>query len=112
MNSPKKYKDEKFASLITKYASEYFENESSGNSLITVTKVDILDRGRRAIIYFTVFPDKEEQKAVEFAQRKRRDFRKFVMDKKSFGFAPSFNFEIDYGEKNRQRVDELLVDNN
>ena len=99
MNEPKRYKDEKFASLIVKYSAEYFENESNKNSLITVTKADILNRGRKAVVYFTVFPNNEETKALEFAKRKRNDFRSFVVSKKSFGFVPSFDFEIDYGER-------------
>lgn len=108
MHPPKKYKDEKFVSLITKFAGEYLTVESGLNSMITVTRVDVLDRGRRAIIYFTVLPESEEAKAFDFLKRKRRDFRKFVMSKKTFGFAPSFDFEVDLGEHNRQRIDELL----
>jgi hypothetical protein len=30
------------------------------------------------------------------------------MDKKSFGFAPQIDFAIDFGEHNRQRIEELL----
>lgn len=108
MKTPTKFKDEKAASLLTKMAAEYFENESSGQSLITVTRVDILDRGKRAIIFFTALPVEEEPKALEFAKRRRNDFRRFVMSKKSFGYAPRIDFQIDLGEHNRQRIDELL----
>lgn len=108
MKQPAKFKDEKFASLLQKFAAEYFSIESSKGSLITVTRVDILDRGRRALVYFTALPQDREPEALEFARRRRRDFRKFIMDKKSFGFAPSVDFCIDEGEHNRQRIDELL----
>lgn len=108
MQTPKRYKDEKAASLLGKFAAEYFSTESNKDSLITITRVEILDKGRRAIVYFTALPQEKEEQALEFAKRRRQDFRQFVMDKKSFGFAPRIDFEIDFGEHNRQRIDELL----
>jgi len=108
MQTVKKYKDEKYASLISKFAAEYFEIESSKNSLLTVIKTDILDRGKRAIVFFTALPREREPEALEFAKRRRQDFRRFIMTKKSFGFAPKIDFAIDEGEHNRQRIDELL----
>ena len=51
---------------------------------------------------------KEKEAAVlEFAKRRKRDFRQFIMGKKSFGFVPRIDFCIDEGEHNRQRIDEL-----
>lgn len=108
MKTPTRFKNEKVTSLLTKFAAEYFSIESNQNSLITVTKVDLLDRGRRAIVYFTALPTEKEKDALEFAKRRKRDFRQFIMSKKSFGFAPSIDFAIDLGEHNRQRIDELL----
>jgi len=107
MKVPTKYKDEKYASLISKFAAEYFELESNTNSLITVTKVDVLERGKRAIVFFTALPREKEPEALDFAKRRRNDFRHFVMSKKSFGFVPKIDFQIDLGEHNRQRIDEL-----
>jgi ribosome-binding factor A len=66
-----------------------------------------LDKGRRAIVYFTALPQEKEPEALEFMKRRKSDFRQFVMDKKSFGFAPKIDFVIDLGEHNRQRIDEL-----
>ena len=107
MRPVKKHKDEKSASLITKFAAEYFAMESNGESLMTVTKTDILDKGKRAIVFFTALPKEKEPQALEFAKRRKRDFRQFIMSKKSFGFAPRIDFAIDEGEHNRQRIDEL-----
>ena len=107
MKQPTKHRDEKASSLLVKFAAEYFMIESSKDSLITVTRAEMLDRGRRAMIYFTALPVEKEKAALEFARRRRNDFRIFIMSKKSFGFAPKIDFEIDYGEHNRQRIDEL-----
>lgn len=112
MKTPIKHKDEKAASLITRFAAEYFCLESNKDSLITVIKTDIFDRGRRALVFFTVLPREKEEASLEFARRRRRDFRQFIMDKKSFGFVPNIDFCIDEGEHNRQRIDELINEDN
>ncbi len=101
------HKDQKHAALITSLAAQYFLVEANRDSLITITHTELLDRGRRAKILFTVLPTDKQGAALEFALRRRNDFRKFIMDKKIFGFAPRIDFEIDYGERNRQRIDEL-----
>lgn len=100
-------KDEKLASIISELAAEYLARESNRTSLITVTRSEVQNRGKRAIIYFTVFPNSEENSALEFVRRKRGEFRKFLTLKKVVGFAPIIDFQIDFGEKNRQRIDEL-----
>lgn len=107
MHQPTKYKDEKSASLLTRFAAEYFSLESNRDSLITVTKAEVMDRGKRALVFFTALPIEKEEAVLEFAKRRRNDFRRFVMDKKSFGFVPKIDFCIDFGEHNRQRIDEL-----
>jgi len=104
----KNHKDEKAAELILRFAAEYFEREANKDTLITITGVRMFDRGRRANVYFTALPPEKEAGALEFANRRRNDFRKFIMSKKSFGFAPAIKFEIDMGEHNRQKIDELL----
>lgn len=108
MKNPAHHKDEKAASLISKFAAEYFSIESNKDSMMTVTHTEMLDRGKRAMVYFTALPQEKEQEALEFAKRRRQDFRQFIIGKKSFGFAPRIDFSIDLGEHNRQRIDELL----
>lgn len=100
-------KDERLGARISELAAEYLARESNRTSLITVTRTEILNRGKKAIVFFTVLPDTQEKAALEFARRKRSDFRKYIIEKKIMGFAPSVDFQIDLGEKNRQRIDEL-----
>ncbi len=107
MKPVNKFKDQKSISLISRFAAEYFSMESNQDSLITVTKTEIFNRGRRATIFFTALPIEKEGAALEFAKRRRQDFRQFVMSKKSFGFTPKIDFCLDEGEHNRQRIDEL-----
>lgn len=102
-----KSRDERLASVIAEIAAEYLARESNRTSLLTVTRAEVLNKGKRAIVYFTVLPDSEEKPALEFLTRRRKDFRMYLNDKKVVGFAPSIDFQIDLGEKNRQRIDEL-----
>lgn len=108
MKTPKKYKDEKSISLISKFAAEYFSIESNNDSMMTITKTEMLDSRRRALVFFTALPIEKEDGALKFAKRRERDFRQFIMKKKSFGFVPRISFAIDQGEHNRQRIDKLL----
>lgn len=100
-------KDEKLKDLIKKVAAEYMQRESNHTSLITITNVIIEDRGQRATIYFTVLPESKEKGAIGFAKRSRAEFREFFATKARMRALPFFDFEIDMGEKNRHRIDEI-----
>ena len=62
---------------------------------------------KNALIFLSVLPESEEQRVLAFAKRSRTDFRDFIKKKSSLKFLPHFDFEIDYGEKNRQLIDDL-----
>ncbi len=94
--------------LIQKLASEYIVRESNHTSLITVTKVEVFARGSRADIFFTVLPEHKEEAALDFLQRSKSDFRGYVMEKSRIPRIPMFDFKIDVGEKNRQKVENLI----
>ena len=80
----------------------------NGSSLITVTRVELTSDSKRATIFFTVFPDNFEKTALEFAKRKRSEFKEFIKENSKLGRIPQMDFEIDLGEKNRQKIDNLL----
>ena len=98
---------EKTREAITKAAAEFLMRESNRQSLITVTGASVSDNFKRATVYMTVLPDSAETKALEFANRKARDFRDFLREWVKLGILPRVEFVIDRGEKNRQRIDEL-----
>jgi ribosome-binding factor A len=100
-------KDRKLASIVVELAAEYINKESNKTALITVTRAEVLQKGKMVAIFFTTLPESEEEKSLEFLQRKGRDFRKFMGQKKVVAFPPKVSFRIDYGEKNRQRIDEI-----
>lgn len=87
--------------------AQFLELSGNGSSLLTVTDVQLSGDQKRAVILFTTLPDSFEKTALEFAKRKRSEFKQFIRDKSRIPRIPHIDFEIDRGEKNRQRIDEL-----
>lgn len=99
--------NERIKEQLRELAGKFLSREGNTSSLITVTDVQMSKDGKNATILFTVFPEKFEKTAIEFAKRKRSDFKHFVKDHVSFGRIPFVDFALDVGEKNRQRIDEI-----
>ncbi len=89
-------------------AQDFFQRESSGASLITVTRTEVSPDMKHGTIFISVMPENKEAAALDFAKRMRSDLRHTVMKKLSVKVIPFFEIEIDYGEKNRQHIDSLL----
>lgn len=101
-------RNEKIASMVQKLAAEFIERTSNGKSLITVTAVDLSPDMKEAKILFTVMPNSAEPAVADFLKRQRSDFRDYVKKTWNMRVIPFFDFELDKGEKHRQRIDELL----
>lgn len=93
--------------IIAHAAADYFARESNYESLITITRADISPDLKNALIFLSVLPKSAEESVLEFAKRSRSDFRDYIKSKSRLKFLPTFDFEIDYGEKNRQLIDDL-----
>jgi len=93
---------------ILAIVQDFFQRESSGLSLITITRCEVSPDMRQGTIYMTVLPVEKEEAALDFARRMRTDMRKYVMKRLPVKVIPFFEVEIDYGEKNRQHIDEIL----
>ena len=101
-------REERTKEILRDLGARFLLLNGSGASLLTVTKAELTRDGKRATIFFTVFPDKFEKTALEFAKRKRGEFKEFIKENSNLGRIPQMDFEIDMGEKNRQRIDALL----
>ncbi|MDP2593488.1 MAG: ribosome-binding factor A [bacterium] len=101
-------RDERIKEVVRKAAALFLNKESNGSSLITVTDVALKNRGKKADIMITVLPENQEDAALDFSKRKRGEFREVLKHETSLQVLPFVDFLIDKGEKNRQRVDELL----
>lgn len=92
---------------IAHLAAQFLARESNRESLITVTRADMSPDYKNATIYLSILPESHAEKALAFARRVRSDFREYLKQKTAMHPIPTVDFQLDYGEKNRQRVDEL-----
>ncbi len=99
---------ERIKEEIMHLASRFLLEVSNRSSFLTVTKVEMSNDKKNAMIFFTVFPDSEERNALQFAKRKRSDFKKFIREKSKIIRIPHIDFSIDVGEKNRQKIDSIM----
>ena len=101
-------KDGRMKEIIRDLAVRFVQRESNHTSLITITKVDLDGKmAGHATVFFTVLPENKEEVVLDFLKRKRSEFREFVTEESRLFRIPFFDFEIDGGEKNRQRIDDL-----
>ena len=102
------FKHEKTTSLLKDLAADFFVRESAGPALVTVTRVELSPTRREATVFLSVLPQSFEDAVLGFARRHAGDLAGFVKSKSRMRVMPRFEFVIDEGEKNRQRIDELL----
>ena len=69
---------EKISSAILQAAAEFVNRESNRRSLITVTKVEIDERGLKCRIFVTVYPDTQAVAALDFLSRMDDDLMDFL----------------------------------
>ncbi len=98
---------DRIAKIVKNAAAEFMQKESSGQSLITITDVRLSNDEKYANILFTVLPDDKEEAVLEFTKRMRSEFRQYVKQNTKLGRIPTFDFQIDLGEKHRQKIDTI-----
>lgn len=101
-------RNEKVANFIKELAAEFLGRENNRTSLITVTSATASPDLKRATIFITVLPDSKEHDALDFAKRKRPELREYLKKNMETKIIPFIDIKIDLGEKNRQKIDELL----
>ncbi len=101
-------RQKKLVQEFKKVAQDFFQRESSGDSMITVTSVDYSADMHNAKVFITALPESKEQSALNFAKRQMGDLREDLKKKMSLRVLPHLEVELDYGEKNRQHIESLL----
>ncbi|MBI2048486.1 MAG: ribosome-binding factor A [Parcubacteria group bacterium] len=92
---------------IARAAGTFITLNSNRQSLITVTHADISPDFAQATIYVSVLPETMEKQALDFLKRSRGEFRSWVSEEMKLKRLPTFDFALDFGEKNRQAVQPL-----
>lgn len=100
-------RQEQVSQQIAQRAADFLQRESNRQSLVTVTRADVSPDLKNVLIYLSVLPASMERDVLHFAKRNRTDFREYLKKHAVLKSLPNIDFEIDYGEKNRQRIDDL-----
>lgn len=103
----KEIKRERTNEVIHRLAAEFIRDNTGKGSLITVTRVELYPAGKEGKIYFTTLPENQEDTVLKFLERKASEFKHYVRENSRIGIVPHLVFKIDYGERNRQRLDTL-----
>lgn len=90
-----------------KYISEYIERETNRDALISVTRIDLNEKMTEGIVFVSVLPESKEDSVIFFLTRNGSDIKKYLRKTVPHLRSPFFKFMIDYGEKNRLRIDQL-----
>jgi len=101
-------RNNRIAEILHDLGAKFLNEENNGSSLLTVTSVTLSPDEKRATILFTVFPDTFEKTALEFAKRKRSEFKQYIKDHSKLGKIPMVDFEIDLGEQHILKIESLL----
>jgi len=101
-------RNEKVANQIKELAAQFLGRVDNRTSLITVTGATVSPDLKRSTIFITVLPDNKENAAFGFVKRQRKELREFLKNHLPIKTIPFLDVEIDMGEKNRQKIDELL----
>jgi ribosome-binding factor A len=101
-------RDQRIEGEIARAAGEWIARESNRTSLVTVTRVMLSEDGARAQIFISVLPENQEEAARDFIKRNLGEVRRYLSETSKIGRAPTLSVEIDRGEKNRARVEEII----
>jgi ribosome-binding factor A len=100
-------REAKAGELLTQLAATYIAREAGRSTLITPLRTDVSPDRKNATIYVSVFPTEEGPHALTFLARHKDLFRDYLKKSARLGTLPYIKFELDYGEINRQRLDEI-----
>lgn len=101
-------REEKTTSLLKELFSEFFMRVNFNGALVTPTLVYLSKNLKSVKIFISIFPEEKERAALKILKSKAVELRKYVNEKIKMKYLPYFEFEIDKGEKNRQRIEEIL----
>ncbi|MEA2701521.1 MAG: ribosome-binding factor [Candidatus Parcubacteria bacterium] len=100
-------KDQREEHILAELAAKYIAREAGRNTLITPTRTELSKNRRNVTIFVSVYPSEETEHALAFLKRHKDLFREDLKKTARLAVLPYITFELDYGELNRQRLEEL-----
>jgi ribosome-binding factor A len=102
------FRKEKIKERIRELSAMFIEKEAGRTSLITITRIEMSPDDKKAKIMISVLPREKEKAAYGFIKRNLGDLRKYISKNLKINPIPYLDVSIDEGEKNRQKIDDLL----
>ncbi|MDO8554980.1 MAG: 30S ribosome-binding factor RbfA [bacterium] len=100
---------EKAVSLLSRLIPEFIKKFSFGKTIVTVTRLEVSDDLRTVKVFIGAYPQADEARTMALLAKKNKEIRKYIGSHIRWKFLPELIFLIDEGEKNRQRIEELLA---
>ncbi len=100
-------RQEKVNSLLRRFVSSFLVKEK-GSSIITITRIETSKDLKSAKIFISIFPESGELEIMNLLKAKIKELHEFIGPKIKMKFFPRLEFEIDKGEKERQKIEKLL----
>ena len=98
---------DRVASMLQETVAKFIESEANTNPLITVTRVTITPNYRQATVFITTIPEGKEADALIFLKRSGSELRSYIKKHSRMKYIPFIEFELDYGERHRQHIDDI-----
>jgi len=103
----KSQRQQKMQHELIRHLSKAITLIAGPQALITVMKTDVSPNFKQATVFISVIPTSEEKKALFFLERHAHEIRSYLKGHLATRAIPFLTFDIDAGERNRQRIDEL-----
>lgn len=98
----------KVAEELAHHAAHFLARSmKAGGFLVTVTRANIAPNLKNVDIFVSILPKSREGEALKELKRLRTDLHDYLKAKTVLRDVPTVDFTIDFGEENRQRIDEL-----
>ena len=101
-------RQKKLIQELKKVAQDFFQRQTNGKAMITVTSADYSPDMKNATVFITVMPEIYEEEAVGFAMRMRGELKTEIKKRMPIRIIPHVEVKLDLGEKHRQKIEDIL----
>ncbi len=88
-------RDERLLSSLSQAVAEFISRESNRSSLITVTRVELVNHDSLARVFVSVLPAEQSHAAIDFLTRQEREARDFLKKRIQMRVLPKVVFQLD-----------------
>lgn len=85
-------KDDRIVSALHTAAAQFINRESNRRSLVTVTRVELLEGEKNANVFVSVFPQKDTHAVMDFLSRQHGEFMIFLKKSVKLPMVPRVSF--------------------